>query len=186
MGSKRARHGDGLRVCRFAWIAGKRAPGFAGSVAANATDAPANEPALTILEALRTRSFWLLLLGIVVFFVFFLGRNDAFVSFMLDLGMSRTEAAWYYALATGAGGLSKLVAGALGDRLHPKLTLLADHALLAVSALLLLALPQREALWAFLACYGLGSAARDVVYRCASCVREDLAAVGGTEPARAQ
>ena len=33
-----------------------------------------------------------------------------------------------------------------------------------VSALLLFALPQREALWAFLVCYGFGIAARDVVY----------------------
>ncbi len=156
----------GGAILPFAWIAGRRAPSMpspeasAAAAAAAATDARA----LTLGEALRTRSFWLLLLGIFAFFVFFLGMNDAFVAFMLDLGMSRQEAAFTYALATGAGGLSKLVAGVLGDRLHPKATLLFDHALLVASALLLFALPQREALWAFLACYGFGIAARDVVY----------------------
>jgi MFS family permease len=154
----------GGAILPFAWIAGARAPGFAAPERPDVARPLASEPALSLTAALRTRSFWLLLLGIFAFFVFFLGMNDAFVAFMLDLGMSRTEAAWYYALATGAGGLSKLAAGALGDRLHPRATLLADHALLVVSALLLLALPQREALWAFLACYGLGIAARDVVY----------------------
>jgi len=154
----------GGAILPFAWLAGRRAPGLAKPGAPSAERAVALDASLSIAEALRTRSFWLLLVGIFAFFVFFLGMNDAFVAFMLDLGMSRTEAAWYYALATGAGGLSKLVAGVLGDRLHPKATLLADHALLVVSALLLLALPQRGALWAFLACYGLGIAARDVVY----------------------
>ncbi len=154
----------GGAILPFAWIAGRRAPGFAAERALASTSGPVRVDSLSIADALRTRSFWLLFISIFAFFVFFLGMNDAFVAFMLDLGMSRQEAAWYYALATGAGGLSKLVAGALGDRLHPKATLLADHALLVVSALLLLALPRPEALWAFLACYGLGIAARDVVY----------------------
>jgi MFS family permease len=165
----------GAAILPFAWIAGKRGPGASvrGLTAiddassgsrAELTHAAGAERALSLREALRTRSFWLLLAGIFFFFVFFLGMNDAFVAFLLDLGFSRTDAAWYYALATGAGGLSKLIAGALGDWLHPKLTLLADHALLVVSALLLLALPNEAALLAFLACYGLGIAARDVVY----------------------
>lgn len=158
----------GAAILPFAWIAGKAAPARAPD-AAHDGGAPAREPApgppaLSISQAMRTRSFWLLLSGIFFFFVFFLGMNDAFVAFLLDLGMSRTEAAGIYALATGAGGLSKLAAGALGDRLHPKVTLLADHALLVASALLLLALPHTLALWAFVACYGLGIAARDVVY----------------------
>lgn len=160
----------GAALLPFAWLAGRRAP-VKTSSAQVVEQAPARRPhalagerALSISEALRTRSFWLLLSGIFFFFVFFLGMNDAFVAFLLDLGMSRSEAAGYYALATGVGGLSKLAAGALGDRLHPKLTLLVDHALLVASALLLLALPHPVALWVFLACYGLGIAARDVVY----------------------
>ncbi len=156
----------GGAILPFAWIAGRRAPSL-GAPLAQGAEARAHDAygrALSIPEAMRTRSFWLLLAGTFFFFVFFLGMNDAFVAFLLDLGMSRTDAAWYYALATGAGGLSKLMAGALGDRLHPKSTLLADHALLVASALLLLALPHPVALWAFLACYGLGIAARDVVY----------------------
>jgi MFS family permease len=159
----------GAAILPFAWIAGRRAPADAPeppAIAGASGDAARvrDEGALSLADALRTRSFWLLLLGIFGFFVFFLGMNDAFVAFLLDLGMTRQEASWLYGLATGLGGLSKLAAGALGDRLHPKLALLADHALLVVSALLLLALPERGALWAFLACYGFGIAARDVVY----------------------
>ncbi len=159
----------GAAILPFAWIAGRRPPADAPeppAIAGAAGDAARirDEGALSLADALRTRSFWLLLLGIFGFFVFFLGMNDAFVAFLLDLGMTRQEASWLYGLATGLGGLSKLAAGALGDRLHPKLALLADHALLLVSALLLLALPERGALWAFLACYGFGIAARDVVY----------------------
>jgi MFS family permease len=157
----------GAAILPFAWLAGRRAPGHGGR-ALSAAPAPhaatAALPSLSASEALRTRSFWLLAVGIFTFFVFFLGMNDAFVAFLLDLGMSRSEAALMYGLATGLGGLSKLAAGALGDWLPPKATLLADHALLLVSALLLLALPERAALWAFLACYGFGIAARDVVY----------------------
>ena len=159
----------GAAILPFAWIAGRRAPGHGSrALASGGSDSPRTRSAvsrsLSTAEALRTRSFWLLAVGIFTFFVFFLGMNDAFVAFMLDLGMSRSEAALIYGLATGLGGLSKLAAGALGDWLPPKATLLADHALLVASALLLLALPQRAALWAFLACYGFGIAARDVVY----------------------
>ncbi|HEU4429505.1 MAG TPA: MFS transporter [Myxococcota bacterium] len=156
----------GAAILPFAWIAGRRAPVAPAATAAPAssTQAAAGGRALALSDAMRTRSFWLLAFGLFCFFVFFLGMNDAFVAFMGDLGMSRTEANAVYGLATGVGGLSKLAAGVFADRLHPKLTLLADHALLLLSALLLLALPQHAPLSAFLVCYGFGIAARDVVY----------------------
>ncbi len=149
-------------ILPFAWIAGQRAPGqeLAHAARANAT----NAPALELREALRTRSFWLLLFAIVAFFFFFLGMNDAFVSFLRDQGMSRVDAAAYYGFAVGAGGVSKLLAGALGDFLHPKATLIADYALLTLASALLLALPSQPVLIAFLIVYGFAIAARDVVY----------------------
>ena len=155
----------GAAILPFAWIAGRRAPVSAAAAAgARQREPAAGDRALLISEAMRTRSFWLLATGLFCFFVFFLGMNDAFVAFMGDLGMSRSEANALYGLATGAGGLSKLAAGFFADRLPAKLTLLADHALLVVSALLLLALPSSAALSCFLVCYGFGIAARDVVY----------------------
>ncbi len=149
-------------ILPFAWIAGRRAPGQARAHAERASASSA--PALELRGALRTRSFWLLLFAIVAFFFFFLGMNDAFVSFLRDQGMSRVDAAAYYGFAIGAGGVSKLLAGALGDFLHPKATLIADYALLTLSSVLLLALPSQPALLAFLIVYGFAIAARDVVY----------------------
>ena len=151
-------------ILPFAWIAGRRAPAMKASATGAAQVAPAQH-ALSLGEALRTRTFWLLAFTIFGFFFFFLGMNDAFVSFLNDLGMSREKAARYYGIATGAGGVSKLLAGWLGDRLPPKASLAVDHALLALAALLVLALPVSSALFfPFLAAYGFAIAARDVVY----------------------
>jgi sugar phosphate permease len=168
-------------ILPFAWVAGRRAPGAPSESRSEATAAapPLGAPsesrseataaappprALALDEALRTRSFWLLAFTIFGFFFVFLGINDAFVSFLRDLGMTRDEATGYYGLATGAGGLSKLLAGMLGDRLPAKTALALDHALLALAALLLLALPSRALFFPFLAAYGFAIAARDVVY----------------------
>jgi predicted MFS family arabinose efflux permease len=151
-------------ILPFAWIAGRRAPSLLLGDPRDAAAAARAPRALSLAEALRTRSFWLLAFTIFGFFFFFLGMNDAFVSFLRDLGMTREEATGYYGLATGAGGLSKLLAGALGDRLPAKAALVLDHALLAVAALLVLGLPSRALFFPFLAAYGFAIAARDVVY----------------------
>jgi len=152
-------------ILPFAWIAGRRAPSMLLADRRGDAGAAALTPrALDLTEALRTRSFWLLAFTIFGFFFFFLGMNDAFVTFLRDLGMTREEAAGYYGLATGAGGLSKLAAGALGDRLPAKTALVLDHALLALAALLVLGLPSRALFFPFLAAYGFAIAARDVVY----------------------
>jgi MFS family permease len=151
-------------ILPFAWIAGRRFPAQRQDGAGRAATNPA-ALALSLTQALGTRTFWLLAFTIFGFFFFFLGMNDAFVSFLNDLGMSREEAARHYGIATGAGGVSKLLAGWLGDRLPPKTALAVDHALLALAALLVLALPASPALlFPFLAAYGFAIAARDVVY----------------------
>lgn len=155
----------GAAILPFAWLAGRRAPGH-GLPPANlraAADDSAQE-FMSLREALRTRSFWLLIFAVFGFFFFFVGMNDAFVSFLLDLGMTPGQAARYYGLAIGAGGLSKLAAGALGDWLHPRTGLLIDHGLLALASLLTLALPNQPLFFAFLVVYGFAIAMRDIVY----------------------
>jgi len=138
-----------------------RSHAAAASHADEAGDATAG---LSLREALATRSFWVLAGALFVFFFYFLGVNDAFVSLMVDAGASREEAASRYATAVAAGGFSKLVSGAIADRLAPRTALVIDFALLAGSALLLLGLPAPGFLWAFLVSYGLAVAARDVIY----------------------
>lgn len=137
-----------------------------GGVAAapEVADAAADPPALGLRAALATPSFWLLAAALFVFFFYFLGVNDAFVSLLVDAGRTREEAAALYATAVATGGFSKLFAGAVADRVAPRTALLVDYALLALSALLLLAVPRPGFLLAFLVSYGLAVAARDVIY----------------------
>jgi nitrate/nitrite transporter NarK len=135
--------------------------GRAGAVDARSEEAP---PALGLRAAASTRSFWVLAAALFAFFFYFLGVNDAFVSLLVDAGRTREEAAGLYAAAVAAGGFSKLLAGALADRVAPRSALLADYALLALSALLLLAVPRPGVLLVFLASYGVAVAARDVIY----------------------
>jgi MFS family permease len=137
-----------------------------GGGAATAGDASGGDlaPALGLRAAARTRSFWLLAGALFVFFFYFLGVNDAFVSLLVDAGRTREEAAALYATAVAVGGFSKLLAGLFVDRVAPKTALTTDYALVALSALLLLGMPRAGFLPAFLVSYGLAVAARDVIY----------------------
>jgi len=114
--------------------------------------------------ALRTRSFWLLFASLLTFFFYFLGILEHLVLFLSDEGMPRKDAAYAYATAIGLGIWSKLGLGMLADRIPEKASLLLDYALLALSSLVLLALPHDSLLWLFVATYGISVAARDVVY----------------------
>ncbi len=145
-------------ILPFAWFAGAAPPSRqAGGVVSEGA-------ALEFGEAVRTRSFWVLLAGLSAYFFFFVGMNDAFVATFLDAGMSRGDAAALYSLAVGAGGLSKIGVGLVADRVAPQLALRFDFALLAASSLLLFFLPAQPFLALFLLSYGLGVAARDVVF----------------------
>jgi MFS family permease len=148
-------------ILPFAWIAGTPARSAPG---AGANDAGAHHDALELRAALRTRTFWILLFALAGYFFYFVGMNDSFISLLTDAGMTRVEAAGYYAAAVGAGGLSKLLVGLLADRLAPKTALIIDYGLLLASSLCLTFLPDQPFLLLFLVSYGLGVAARDVVY----------------------
>jgi len=86
------------------------------------------------------------------------------VLFLTDAGMARSDAATAYAAAIGLGIWSKLGLGLLADRIHEKASLVLDYALLALSSVVLLALPRGDVLWLFVATFGISVAARDVVY----------------------
>ena len=148
-----------VAILPFAWIAGKAPP-------ARTQEGPTAGAgaALELGAALRTRSFWVLLLALSAYFFFFVGMNDAFVATFLDAGMSRGDAAALYSLAVGAGGLSKIGVGLVADHVAPGRALTIDFALLSASSLLLFFLPAQPFLALFLLSYGLGVAARDVVF----------------------
>ena len=151
--------GGSLLILPFAYLAGHSRPAATGSA-----QAPRAGEAMSLREALRTRSFWALAVALFFFFAYFVSVNDAFFPLMMDAGLDRGEAAAWYATATGAGWFAKIGFGLLADRMPAKTTLVLDCALLGVSAVLLLFVPDQPWLWAFVVSYGLAVAARDVVY----------------------
>ena len=148
-----------IAILPFAWLAGSRPPDRTG-----AEDSRAGAIALGLGEAMRTRSFWLLLFSLSSYFFFFVGMNDAFVASFLDAGMSRGDATGLYVTAVGAGGISKIGVGLVADRIAPRRGLMIDFGLLTLSSVLLFFLPAQPFLALFLVSYGLGVAARDVVF----------------------
>ena len=150
-------------ILPFAWLAGST-PLLRTEETEGTEAGPSAAVALELGAAMRTRSFWVLILALSAYFFFFVGMNDAFVATFLDAGMSRGDAAALYSLAVGAGGLSKIGVGLVADHIAPLRALAIDFALLAASSLLLFLLPAQPFLALFLVSYGLGVAARDVVF----------------------
>jgi MFS family permease len=97
------------------------------------------------------------------FFFYFLGILDCLVLFLTDTGMPREQAVSFFSQALGLGMVSKIALGLLADRIHHKTAILIDYALLTLSSVVLLALPNDALIWAFVGCFGFAAAARDVV-----------------------
>ncbi len=119
---------------------------------------------LDLRHALRTRTFWILAFALFGFFFYFVGVLDHLVLFLTDEGMETTQATYFFSTALAMGLASKVGLGVISDYIPEKTSILADHALLALSSLLLLALPSDGLVWGFVVAYGFSTAARDVVY----------------------
>ena len=119
---------------------------------------------LDLKSAMKTRSFWILTLTLFAFFFYFTGILDHFVLFLIDEGMSKEDARFYFSRAIGLGIVSKVIGGAVSDRIPRQRAIQAVYALLAFSSLVLLALPNPALLWVFVLSYGFSQACRDVVY----------------------
>jgi MFS family permease len=125
---------------------------------------PAGEAAdLDLRAALRTRSFWILAGSLFSFFFYFVAMLDHFVLFLTDGGMPLADAGGHLSNAIALGVASKIGFGLLADRIPRRAAILLDYGLLALSSLLLLALPDPRFLLPFVATWGIASAARDVV-----------------------
>ncbi|MBW2288425.1 MAG: MFS transporter [Deltaproteobacteria bacterium] len=119
---------------------------------------------LDLAAALRTRSFWILAGALFSFFFFFLGVLDFLVLFLTDSGLTKQEASRYFGHGLGIGIAAKLTLGLIADRVPHKSVLLLDYGLLALSSVLLIALPDAAPIWGFVICFFFATAARDVVY----------------------
>lgn len=120
---------------------------------------------LDVRAAVRTRSFWIIALGLFGFWIYLFAVLQHFVLSLVDAGMPRDEAAGHLATAVLMGMFSKIAFGLLADRIPAKTGLLLDYGLLALSSLLLLGAPTGGPwlVWGFVLVFGFSYAARDVV-----------------------
>ena len=126
--------------------------------------ASGGETDMDLRAALRTRSFWILAAVLFSFFFYFLGMLEHLVLALMDGGMPRSDAAAHFSNAIALGIASKIGYGWLADRMSAKTAILIDYGILALSSLVLLAVPNELFLWVFVLTYGISTAARDVVY----------------------
>lgn len=119
---------------------------------------------LDLRHAVRTRTFWILAAALFGFFFYFVGVLDHLVLFLTDTGTPGDRATYFFSTALAMGLVSKIGLGFVADYIPEKTSILADHALLAISSLILLALPNDLLIWPFVLFYGFATAARDIVY----------------------
>ena len=89
---------------------------------------------------------------------------DAFVLFLVDAGLSKEEAITAFRQAVGLGVVSKILGGFFSDRIPRLRAMQVVYVLLAMSSLVLLALPHPALLVVFIFSFGFAQACRDVVY----------------------
>jgi MFS family permease len=128
-----------------------------GGAGAHASD-------LDVREALRTRSFWVLISALSGFFFYMLGVLGHLHAALTDAGLSATQAGAAFGAAIFVGLFSKVGMGLLADQLPARPALVVDYALFTVSSLVLLLVPAQPWLWVFVLSFGFAYAARDVVY----------------------
>jgi MFS family permease len=149
-----------------AWLAVRDRDGaVAIDDAPEATSADAGEFDLDTTAALRTRSFWIIAVGLAGFWAYLYVMLQHFVLALVDAGVPRDLAAAYWGNAVFMGMFSKIAFGWIADRVSAKTGLLLDYGLLSLSSLLLLGLSGNDSatIWGFVVIFGFSYAARDVV-----------------------
>lgn len=129
-------------------------------------DGPAEDlgPGLTLAEARRTPTFWILAGVLFCFYFYYLGVNHHLVAFLSDAGFSDAEAARRFGAAVAMGIAGKLGMGLLADRLPKRAAIVVTFALMTAGSWALLAVGRVPALLPlFLAVHGFTVAAENVV-----------------------
>jgi len=145
-----------------AWTVREPPPGFAPVPDDHEPESP-GDPALDLVGALRTRSFWILFASLVIFYFYYLGVNNHLVAYLSDVGYSNPNAARSFAGAALVGVAGKLAIGLLADRIAHKRALLLNFALMAVASGALLAADRPALLLVFLVAHGFTVAAENVL-----------------------
>lgn len=148
-----------------AWFAVRDRGGAVPIDAAPEAPVDAGEFDLDTRAALRTRSFWIIAVGLAGFWAYLYVMLQHFVLALVDAGVPRDLAAAHWGNTVFMGLFSKIAFGWMADRVSAKTGLLLDYGLLALSSLLLLGLSGGGAatIWSVVVIFGFSYAARDVV-----------------------
>ena len=120
--------------------------------------------AMSLRAAVRTRTFWILFYILVVYFFFATSVLDHLVSMLMDQGIERTEAAGVLGGAVFLGVAGKLGLAAIAGRMSPRVALSVNMGMVALSSVLIFAIPWVGNPYPAAVLFGLSYAGRDVVY----------------------
>jgi MFS family permease len=126
--------------------------------------APADEDGLTLAEARRTPSFWILCGVLASFYFYYLGVNHHLVAFLSDAGFSAAAAARRFSAAVAVGILGKIGMGLVADRLPARRATILTFGLMTAGSICLLAVGWVPGLLpVFLVVHGFTVAAENVM-----------------------
>jgi len=119
---------------------------------------------LELGAAVRTRSFWILLVTLFTFYFYYLGVNNHLVAYLSDAGFSDAAAARHFGYAVLIGAAGKLGMGLLADRIAVRRALWGTFAVMTAGSWLLLRLGDTPGLLpVFLTVHGVTVAAENVM-----------------------
>jgi MFS family permease len=110
-------------------------------------------------EALRTRSFWMLVVAHFCFGLMVVGMVVHIIAYLESLGYKASGAALAMSALFGLGGLGKVIMGYVADRIGARMALAADFAAIAVAFLLVFGAARVFVLIVFILTFGIATAA---------------------------
>jgi MFS family permease len=135
------------------------------SAGTRAQEVHGSSEGLTLREALRTRSFWLLGFALILFYFYFMGVSAHLTLYLRDLGLSMRSVSAHFGLTVLMGVAAKLGIGLVADRWPPKAALLVNFSFVVLASVLLLAVARSPGLLIpFVVTHGVATMAQNVVY----------------------
>jgi len=110
-------------------------------------------------EALRTRSFWMLVVAHFCFGLMVVGMVVHMIAYLESLGYKASGAALAMSALFGLGGLGKVIMGYVADRIGARMALAADFAAIALAFLLVFGAARVFVLIVFILAFGIATAA---------------------------
>jgi len=110
-------------------------------------------------EALRTRSFWMLVVAHFCFGLMVVGMVVHMIAYLESLGYKASGAALAMSALFGLGGLGKVIMGYVADRIGARMALAADFAAIALAFLLVFGAARVFVLIVFILTFGIATAA---------------------------